>query len=351
MSRTFFGWAGSGGAASPLAQASSPIYYGKLPSRGDFVRSSQHAPLIQSLDPWLSQAMQQLATDPAWKQAFDATAATPFAFLGTRNHAGLAGHLLPSQDSSGRRFPFLLATSFTIQHPLGFLACAPLALNQTWTRLESLAAQARGAADFGELQEPLGAPLPLPETDPRLFHALFTEFLDLQTLDSLESALQPAAVQPASAPGSPGLSLRQSLLALGLLLQPVLAQGVTRLEKGLVLPLPPDPTIRPFVATFWLDLVAPFLRRADFELAIFLVRWDVRPALLIGFSGAEPATLHSLFDARQAAQDNVLLADADWAEAHAEQDWGMRKLSTYLREPQLSLRQAVATFREVFLGA
>jgi type VI secretion system protein ImpM len=32
-------------------------------------------------------------------------------------------------------------------------------------------------------------------------------------------------------------------------------------------------------------------------------------------------------------------------------DYGLRKLSSYLRDPQLSLGQACLTFRETFLGA
>ena len=45
------------------------------------------------------------------------------------------------------------------------------------------------------------------------------------------------------------------MLALGLLLQPVMASGSSHLEKGLTLPLPDDPFYRNLVATFWLDLV------------------------------------------------------------------------------------------------
>ena len=65
-------------------------------------------------------------------------------------------------------------------------------------------------------------------------------------------------------------SARQILLALGMLLQPVMASSSSRLEKSLVLPLPDDPMYRNLVAAFWMHLITPFLVRADFELALFV---------------------------------------------------------------------------------
>ncbi len=48
------------------------VYFGKLPSRGDFVRSAHHSALIEHLDRWQSQTMERLATDPRWKLRYDA---------------------------------------------------------------------------------------------------------------------------------------------------------------------------------------------------------------------------------------------------------------------------------------
>lgn len=318
-----------------------PSYFGKLPCRGDFVRGSQQPALIHTLDRWLTQAMELLATDPAWKGVFDAAQPTAFAFLGTRSTAGLAGHLLPSQDASGRRFPFLAATSFEVTEPLRLLARAPLALHAAWAMLERLTTGARAATDYTSVQEAMTrAEPPAPAPGPSA-QAAYAEFLDLQTLASVEALLSTPAAR---------CSLRQTLLALGLLLQPVLAQGQVRLDKALVLPLGHDPAVRLHLATLWLDLVTPFFKRGDFEVALFATRWAQRPMLVVGFNGASPATLHTVLTGRPTATDSIVVTDAQWVEGYAEQDWGVRKLSTYLREPQLSLRQAVATFREVFLG-
>jgi type VI secretion system protein ImpM len=321
--------------------ASPAIYFGKLPCRGDFVRGNQQPALVHTLDRWLTQAMEQLAIDPGWKGVFDAAQPTAFAFLGTRSAAGLSGHLVPSQDASGRRFPFLAASSFEVREPLAFMARAPLALQTGWMLLERLTVGARAASDYAAVQDTLSrAEPPLPDAlaAPQ---AAYADFLAGQTLGSAEALL--------SAPGS-RCSLRQTLLALGLLLQPVLAQGQVRLDKALVLPLGADPAVRLHLATLWLDLVTPFFKRGDFEVALFVTRWAQRPMLVVGFNGASPGTLHTVLTGRPTAADSIVATDAQWVEGYAEQEWGVRKLSTYLREPQLSLRQAVATFREVFLG-
>ena len=56
---------------------------------------------------------------------------------------------------------------------------------------------------------------------------------------------------------------------------------------------------------------------------------------------------------RQVTRD-VAEADSpelpDWVDTQLEDGFAMRKLSSYLRQPQLSLAQAVSTFKECFLG-
>jgi len=83
------------------------MYFGKVPSRGDFVRSTHHPVFVDQLDRWQSQVMERLATDPRWKLVYDQAPPLSFAIIGSGNRVGLAGHWLPSGDTSGRRFPFV----------------------------------------------------------------------------------------------------------------------------------------------------------------------------------------------------------------------------------------------------
>lgn len=317
-------------------------YFGKLPARGDFVRSAGQASLTQTLDRWLTQGMEQLALDPHWKLSYDQVTPAHFAFLGTQGKVALAGHLMASSDASGRRFPFVMAGMFDVpQVSQGFLACSPTALARLWTRLDALCRQAHNAGtDLGPvLAEAAGTQIDL-DIEPSAYAANFSDFLGLYTVGALEAQLRQAGH---------ALSLRQTLLAIGLLLQPVITQGVTQLERGLVLPAPQDALYRPLVCSLWLALITPFLYRHDFELALF-VRAQPLPQFVLGFNGASPRTFRALMDGSAAEEHLITVAEADWVEEMVDQSYGLRKLSSHLQQPELSLQAAFDGFLEAFLG-
>jgi type VI secretion system protein ImpM len=316
-------------------------YFGKLPSKGDFVKATENLPLMTTLDRWVGQAIELLANDVAWKQLYDAAAPVHFAFMGSRSKAVIAGHLLPSQDATGRRFPFITAVSLEVAQPLRFIARSPLAFSRLHNRLERESQQARVAGDPGETLLGLAQQRVGIHTTPEALDPAFQDFLEMQTLGSFEGLIAASGHQ---------VSVRRILIALGSLLQPVMASESSRLGKGLTLPLPHDPLYRSLVASFWLDLVSGFLGRADFEL-LTMISQTRQPTLTIGFSGALGRTLQAAFDPRVAEQDNIALSDPDWAEDHADEDYALKKLSTYTSQEGLSLRTARDTFRETFLGA
>lgn len=325
-------------------QALRPLHFGKLPSRGDFVKSAQPAGLIHTLDHWLSAGVERLAADARWKLLYDRARPAQFAFLGSQSTRGLAGHLIASQDASGRRFPFIVAGTLEAAEPLVFLARSPLMLARPWQRLEAMARQAFGASDATPLLAEMAQTEIAMERSPRAYEANFRDYLELHTLGSTEALLRDAGH---------AVALRSLLLGLGLLLQPVPASGMQRLDKGLLLPLPVDPMSRPYVATLWLDLVAGFLARAPFELVLFVPQ-STEPGgaqLMIGFDGPSPTCLQALFDPERRAESFVDTAQADWVEDFVAQDYGVKKLATYLEQGDLSLRQAVTSFKEAFLGS
>ena len=57
-----------------MVAAETPLpvsYFGKLPTRGDFVRTSESHPLMVLLDRWAGHGVELLAQDPGWKQLYD----------------------------------------------------------------------------------------------------------------------------------------------------------------------------------------------------------------------------------------------------------------------------------------
>ena len=317
-------------------------WFGKVPSRGDFVRSQVHGALTQMIDTWLTQGLDQLSTDPRWKQIYDQGNPSSFAFLGIHSRVGLAGHLIPSVDASGRRFPFVATGSFSVETPQSFLPAAPVAMTTLWNALEGLGRRACAAEDLAPVLAEASQWMLSIETDERPSDAQLGAFVESQTLGSFQSLLQA---------NHPAVDLRQILLALGLLLQPVPSSGVSRLDKGLRLPLPGDPLYQSLVASWWLHLITPFISRGDFELLIFIPRAAAaQPVLSIGFAGGSASTLLAMLDDDRCDDALITLDAPDWVESHCNDDYGLRKLSSYLQQPQLSLVQASRTFNECFLG-
>ncbi|WP_338764316.1 type VI secretion system-associated protein TagF [Massilia sp. METH4] len=322
--------------------AASIGYFGKIPSRGDFVKGSDNPALIKLLDDWLARAMDLLSADARWKLSYDAVAPLNFAIIGPRRRHAIAGHIVASSDQSQRRFPFLMMSALEVPEPAAFVGDAPLVLNRLWNRLEGMS---QGVVSAQDATAPLQAAASQAiDIDLRTaaYGAAFADFLELQTVGGLQAQLAQGGFEG---------SLRQVLLALGMLLQPVLASSSSRLEKSLVLPLPVDPMYRSLAAAFWMHLVAPFLARADFELALFLTRLGGRPALVLGFSGASAHTLQAIMDPQAGLERHIAFDELDWVEDQVNDDYAVKKLSTYLAQPDLSLKSALDSVCAAFIGS
>lgn len=316
------------------------LYFGKVPGRGDFVRSAQQPALVQTFDRWLSGALELMAVDARWKELYDRASPFHFAVLGPRHTHVVAGHVRPSSDASGRRFPFMVASSFEVQAPDRFMPRSPLALRRLWTDAEQWARRAQtepdATATLGELAQARVAV----ELEPEVHEPAFADFLDLQTLGSAQALLARA---------HPEVDLARVVLGMGLLLQPVPASGSQRLEKGLRLPLPADPLYQAFMVSWWLELVVRFLSRGDFEVLVLLPQGQAAPMLSLGFAGGSATALADLLGRQDPDAAFLELVNPAWADDPG-QDYGVKKLRTYLAQQGLSLRQASQTFREAFLG-
>lgn len=328
--------------ATILTQQPEQYYFGKFPARGDFVRSTIGGPLINVFDQWISRALDMLAPDPRWKLDYDASAPMRFTFVGTANRTVVAGVLTPSMDSSSRRFPFVLATRFEVNQPIDFAALAPLRLADYWQSAESVGLHARQAVSDSDFLNSIDSvPVGL-QADADADERQFGGFMQAHSIAQLDAEV--GAVQP-------GFSLRNSVLALGLLLQPVLTHGGANLNKGLLLPLPAHAATAAYTATYWLSLISGFLERHEFELSIIVTHRRQQPVLLIGFAGANPEALVALINASSEQADYLIdLGNASWVHDYVEGDAGLRKLAAYADNPQLSLTQLHITFNEVFLG-
>lgn len=327
---------------SPL-QTQQMSYFGKLPARGDFVKGIYNAPLLRVLDNWVSQGMELLSEDPRWKIIYDDASPLHFVCLGSRSRLAIAGHLRPSHDEASRRYPFLLAAPLDIDKALDFMGGAPALLMPWW------GAAAQRVNDLVASEDPEVALKNLEATSLSIDttfkgspqQADYRDFVRNHSLLRIEQMLNFDGHH---------VSLRRLVLALGLLLQPVMASAVSHLEKGLTLPLPRDPAYQPLVATLWLDLIAQFFARADFEMIFFLSSIEGRPRLVIGFSGLSPKTLQSVIHPQIYTAQNIDVDNPEWVEESIHSNYAMYKLVSYLEQPQLPLEIVLSAFREVFIG-
>jgi type VI secretion system protein ImpM len=307
-------------------------YFGKIPTRSDFVKVAHDIPVMGMLDEWLAHVMSRLPSSPRWKLNYDAMAPVSFAFVGPARRHAVAGHLVSSHDQSGRRFPFLMVRTLDVPDPVGFVSRCPLAFGPLWSYFESVAPGVVGARDPGpQLHAIPEASVTLGEADTAL-----ADFLASGTVASLSAHL-----------GQPAQRL---ILALGLLLQPVMHSKPSALHKSLVLPLPDDAVARCAVAAFWLELVAPFLRRGGFDLALFVTRQEAHQVLVVGFCSAAAETLRAIIDPLVGGEQQVGFADTSWVDEQLGLDVDVRALSSYLDQPGLPLRLARELFLKTFIG-
>lgn len=319
---------------------SSVFYFGKIPSRGDFVRSANAAAVIQQLDTWVTRGMELMLDDPDWKRRYDLAPPITFLFAGTRSRHMIAGRLVSSRDASQRRFPLLVGTLAPIDDPLAFLARAPLTLGDSWTLIDALqAALIRSDSPQNDL-----AVIDTADTvpgDPYAATLRLREFKEQNTLAGLQAQFEE---------GEPKIDLRRSLLALGILLQPMLTQARPEVGKSLSCPLPRDPAAAALMAAYWMDLVTPFLSRVNLELGILQTLTARGPVLLISFGGAQPRVLKTVWRQDSRSDHSIDIHDVDWVEDYVAGTQNLGKLASYLQHPSLTLMRATRTFRETFLG-
>ncbi|MBP0466768.1 type VI secretion system-associated protein TagF [Roseomonas sp. PWR1] len=95
--------------------------FGKVPAHGDFVRRGLPSSFVGPWDSWLQDAVAAArdALGPRWAEAWDAAPPWRFALpAGACGPDAVAGVMLPSEDTVGRRFPITLATLLAPGEPM-----------------------------------------------------------------------------------------------------------------------------------------------------------------------------------------------------------------------------------------
>jgi type VI secretion system protein ImpM len=97
-----------------------PGYFGKLPSRGDYVAQGLPRAFLDPFEAWLNRALaaSQGALGPRWPELFAASPAWRFSLsAGVCGEETMAGVMLPSADRAGRPCPLVIAASLAGRAP------------------------------------------------------------------------------------------------------------------------------------------------------------------------------------------------------------------------------------------
>lgn len=141
--------------------ASTPGFYGKLASRGDFVSRGLPQSFIQPWDQWLAAGLlaSQEQLGSAWLETYLVSPLWRFALApGVCGPQAVAGVLMPSIDRVGRYFPLTVAVTLAPDESLtGWLQADGWFEQAEALMLDSLEAEA-GFADFETGLQRLSAP-------------------------------------------------------------------------------------------------------------------------------------------------------------------------------------------------
>lgn len=315
------------------------FYFGKCPARGDFVRSSGQHAMLGVLDEWVTKALEKHAehNNAGTHYAdnylnYDQMAGLSFVFCNPKMPVALTGYLTSSHDASKRRFPLITGYRLQLKQPERFIENAPILLDSLWQNSRHKNEQVSVSTDAQQVMQLLD--------QAAIFSwdtaAKYQVYISHNTVDQAAKSLQQQQYQFA-----------QSLIALGLLLQPIINQGVKKLNKVLLLPLMPEPQTN-LMATFWLELICIFIKRQNVELSVAV--WNKpQPVLLVGFQGADIVGLSQIMQNNMHSDHWVHVADASWVDSYLENDAGLATFEQVLCDPQITLNEAIQLFKQIFI--
>ena len=131
-------------------------YFGKLPGFPDFIKFNAGRNEVLVFDKWLQEGIyyskQKLKTD--WNSYYRNSAAQHFVFPFTGTEFFTAGILFPSQDKSGRDFPFMLFTylhkNILNQYPFYIL---PFLLHEIIDQLKQVYLESKSIENLNTINE------------------------------------------------------------------------------------------------------------------------------------------------------------------------------------------------------
>lgn len=307
------------------------VYFGKLPSRGDFVRSRHNASEIDSIDNWISGALESLVhTSNPLPLVF-------FSHVDTFKNEVITGVIRHSTDSNNRVYPILGMQIQYIEKIKNWTKYLPVKSFSVWQTVDAALVQAQQAAtDSDAIQRLNNTQLAI--DDNAVTH--YYDFINSITLDAIADKIVVNKTQ-----------LIEQIIATGLLFLPTFSKGFIGLNKTLCWSLGKNKNTAINLATFWHDLIHGFYLPHEIKINTYLYQSSENYLLTISFN--EPQT-NVLAQLPQGTNNNVdswvIMDNSDWTQNYIEEDIGLSRFYELLSQDHLYLYDIRQLFKQVFLA-
>ncbi len=322
------------------------VYFGKLPSRGDFVRARAHISETTIIDQWVSQALSlseaisqetPLANYTSEKKALDETLVLNFSHIDTNSKQIITGVLIPSHDSSHRKYPFVGFSLIHLDKPKRWMNYLPIKSLSLWDGTYQALSAAKYHTDDIKVTEGLtNCLLPIDKNASTHYY----DFINNTTLQDIALLMNISKSQ-----------LIQQIIATGLLFLPTFTKGFNGLNKSIRWALTIDKTTSIYMATFWHDLIYDFYQPHQLYLNTYFYRSSNEYQLVLSFIKPEGHVLSQLLSNENASSDNcVAIADSLWTQVYIDKDIGLTRFNKILSQEDLYLYDARQLFKQTFLA-
>jgi type VI secretion system protein ImpM len=307
------------------------IYFGKLPSRGDFIRTRSHINETNALDQWVSQALTHSGA------ILDEATVLNFSHVDTVSGQIITGILIASHDSSHRYYPLIGFSVMHLDKPKSWLNYLPIKSLALWRSIYQALSCAQSKTDNSEIMALLNDWL---LTIDQSASTYYYDFISTTTLQDIARSM---AIDKSQ--------LIQQIIATGLLFLPTYNKGFSGLNKTLCWTLSTDKDCSIQMATFWHDLIHGFYQPHQLHLNTYLYRSASHYRLLLSFTKPNSDVLSQLSSTKNTyPTDWIIIDDSAWTQSYIDEDIGLTRFNKILLQDDLSLYDTRQLFNKIFLA-
>jgi len=317
------------------------VYFGKLPARGDFVRARAHVNETNIIDQWVSQALTTsssiLNESAVSDEPFKELDFLNFSHVDTATNQIITGVLIPSHDSSDRKYPLIGFGVIHLDKPKSWMNYLPVKSLTLWNNIYEALSIAKAQTDNTQVTDNLNDCL---LTVDKNASTHYYDFINTMTLQDIAGLM-----------GISKQQLVQQIIATGLLFLPTFTKGFNGLNKSICWTLTSDKASAIHMATFWHDLISGFYQPHQLYLNTYLYRTDNHYRLLLNFNKPDGRVLSQLSTDEEVQPDDwVWITNSDWTQGYIDEDIGLTRFNKVLLQDNLYLYDTRQLFKKTFLA-